>query len=67
MSEEKYHYYDLRHSGYSEKYRSGKICQDCDKEAGTAWTDYWCPECDIKRKKRIDNSLSECMESLNKL
>ena len=48
---------DLRHGGYSEKYRSGLKCYECGKPAGTAWTEYWCPECDIERKERITKSL----------
>jgi len=53
----KYETNDLRHDGYSKKHRSGKKCVECGEPAGTAWTPYWCPKCDIERKSRISASL----------
>ena len=60
-----YHYYDLRHEGYSEKYRSGQICVEhgCNEQAGTAWTPYWCPKHDIERKKRITRQMKNILDN----
>ncbi len=56
---------DVRHNGYSEKYRSGTKCLECDEPAGTAWTPHWCPKCDIKRKRQISDSLASMLSNLN--
>jgi|LSQX01.3.fsa_nt_gb hypothetical protein len=38
----------------SAKYHTGKKCieHNCNNPAGTAWSPYWCVDCNIKR---IDN------------
>lgn len=37
---------------------SGRDCvEDCGAEAGTWWTPYWCPDCDVIRLDRITRQL----------
>lgn len=52
-------YKDPNHPGNSSKYKTGKKCIDCNKEAGTQWSELWCFECNVKRidkiNKRLDN------------
>ena len=49
-------YNDRNDPGNGAKYRTGKKCieEGCDNPAGTAWSPYWCVECNIKRIDRID-------------
>lgn len=50
---------DPSHPGNSEKYHTGKPCYEagCNRPAGTAWSPYWCFECNVERMKRIGASL----------
>ena len=45
----------------SAEFLSGLRCyeKDCENEAGTAWSPYFCVDCNIKRMKRIDKNLKE--------
>ena len=36
-------------------------CIDCNNEAGTKWTSYWCEDCDAIRRARIEASLTEML------
>lgn len=40
-------------------YLSGLVCieRGCKKPAGTAWSPYWCQECNAKRIRRITANL----------
>jgi hypothetical protein len=40
---------------------SGRACYDCGAPAGTLWTQYWCPPCDVTRQDRIEASLREIL------
>ncbi len=44
-------YEDPQHEGNSDKYHTGKLCaeQGCSKLAGTAWSPFWCFDCNVKR------------------
>lgn len=52
---------DPNHLGNSEKYHTCKECVeiDCHNPAGTAWSPYWCFECNVKRIKRILQQLDD--------
>ena len=52
-------YEDPDHPFNGPIYRVGKRCieEDCANEAGTGWSKYWCPECNAKRMKCIDNQM----------
>jgi len=58
-------YNDRECEGNSEKYHTGKVCIEhgCNNPAGTAWSPYWCVECNIKRMDGITKSLEKIMES----
>lgn len=50
---------DPNHEGNSEKYHTGKICitEGCENPAGTAWSPFWCFECNVERMKRVSRQL----------
>ncbi len=38
---------------------SGRPCAEgCGRQAGTPWSDLWCPECDVVRLDRVSEGLS---------
>lgn len=49
-------YNDITHKGNSKKYHTGKECikLGCNKLAGTAWSPFWCFECNVKRIDKIN-------------
>lgn len=54
-------YQDPNNKGNSPKHHTGKKCvgdmgvvKKCDKPAGTAWSPYWCFECNVIRMDKID-------------
>ena len=48
-------YQDPNNKGNSSKYHTGKLCiEGCGRPAGTAWSPYWCFECNVKRMDRIN-------------
>lgn len=53
-------YRDKDHPGNGDSYKTGKPCitPGCNNPAGTAWSPYWCVECNIKRMDRISKSLT---------
>ena len=55
---------DPGHRGNSSKYHTGEECieDDCSNPAGTAWSPWWCFECNVKRIKRIDTQLTGLIE-----
>jgi len=58
-------YDDPNDEGNSEKYHTGKLCIECGKRpAGTAWSPYFCFECNVKRIKRIDEQLKQIKKKL---
>ena len=52
-------YNDPDDPGNGPKYHTGKPCIEagCDKPAGTAWSTFWCFECNVKRIDRITRNL----------
>ena len=49
------HYKNIEDEGNSKKYHTGKLCiEGCGRPAGTAWSPYWCFECNVKRMNRIN-------------
>jgi hypothetical protein len=52
-------YNDKECEGNSAKYHTGKKCieTNCNNPAGTAWSPYWCVDCNIKRIDRITKQL----------
>lgn len=51
---------DKNHEGNSKKYHTGKQCieKGCNKPAGTAWSPYWCFDCNVERMRRIESQLT---------
>jgi hypothetical protein len=47
---------------------SGYVCDTdgCGAEAGTWWTPYWCPDCDVDRLSRISAELDAMLTSLHR-
>jgi len=56
---------DPNDEGNSSRYHTGKECveAECHNPAGTAWSPYWCFECNVKRMKGIAKSLQEISDS----
>lgn len=54
-------YNDINCEENSPKYHTGKKCieKGCNNPAGTAWSPYWCVDCNIKRMDRITAQLEE--------
>ena len=51
-------YDDKNDDGNGPKYHTGKKCIDgCGRPAGTAWSDYWCFECNVDRMRKINENL----------
>lgn len=42
---------------------SGRTCieRGCDNPAGTPWSPYWCPACDVARLDRISANLEDIL------
>lgn len=60
-------YEDPNHEGNSSKYHTGKKCiNGCGRPAGTAWSPYWCFECNVERMRRIGNQLRDAIERFEK-
>jgi hypothetical protein len=57
---------DSNHRGNSSIYHTGKKCieQECKKPAGTAWSPYYCFDCNVKRIKRIDSQLKNILRGM---
>jgi len=51
--------------GNSAKYHTGKPCieKGCSRPAGTAWSPYWCKECNVVRMDRISRQLNDLCKS----
>jgi len=58
---------DPENVGNSPKYHTGKKCieKGCNKPAGTAWSPFWCFECNVKRMKRIAQQLENLLTNRN--
>jgi len=54
---------DPTSDGNSKRHRTGKKCIECDNPAGTAWSRWWCFECNVKRMRRINASLDSIARS----
>jgi hypothetical protein len=41
-------------------YHTGEECveKDCERPAGTAWSPFWCFECNVERMHRISGQLN---------
>ena len=39
---------------------------DCQNEAGTPWTDLWCPRCDALRRAEIGRTLEEILRDMDR-
>ncbi len=60
-------YENPEHPFNSQRYHSGFRCAgyardvECDTKAGTAWSPYFCQECNAKRIRRISRCLSDIL------
>jgi hypothetical protein len=56
-------YKDPHDEGNSAKYHAGKECieEGCSKPAGTAWSPYWCFECNVKRIERVNKGFARAL------
>lgn len=54
-------YNDRECEGNSSKYHTGSKCIEsgCNNPAGTAWSPYWCVDCNIKRMDHITKQFDE--------
>ena len=57
---------DPEHPGNGPEHRTGEPCATpgCYRPAGTAWSPYWCFECNVERIRRIAGQLDEAVERL---
>lgn len=55
---------DPNHPGNSTDHHTGLQCieKGCEKPAGTAWSPYWCFDCNVERMRRIERQLKAIME-----
>lgn len=61
-------YDDPKHEGNSPKYHTGKLCiEGCGRPAGTAWSPYWCFECNVKRINRINGQMESIKASFTEV
>jgi len=59
-------YNDPCDAGNSSKYHTGKVCVECgESPAGTAWSPYYCFECNVERIDRINVSLQEIADGMS--
>jgi hypothetical protein len=49
------------------EYHTGKACIEpgCKRQAGTAWSPYWCQPCNAERMNRISQSLNGMLKEMN--
>lgn len=61
-------YADPAHAWNGASYHTGKPCiEKCGRPAGTAWSPYWCQQCNTERMDRIGKFLrSEVAATLTK-
>ena len=61
-------YQDPTDKGNSAKYHTGKPCVEagCNNAAGTAWSPYWCFECNVKRIDGINKSFDKMLAAFEK-
>jgi len=58
---------DPEHELNGMKYHTGKMCVcGCGRKAGTAWSPYFCFECNVKRMKKIDCQIKTILFDLRK-
>lgn len=57
-------YQDPKHPYNGSEYHTGKECIEpgCHNPAGTAWSPFWCFDCNVKRIDRISRQLDEIAE-----
>lgn len=56
-------YDDPKHKGNSSEYHTGKMCVcGCGRPAGTAWSKYYCFECNVARINNITESLENIVQ-----
>jgi hypothetical protein len=59
-------YDDPNHEGNSAKYHTGKLCiEGCGRPAGTAWSPYWCFECNVERINRINEQFEQITKAFS--
>jgi len=60
-------YNDKECEGNSQKYHTGEKCIElgCNNPAGTAWSPYWCMDCNIKRMDKISKQFEDMVEKFN--
>lgn len=57
---------DPNNEGNTAKYHTGKPCvEGCGRPAGTAWSKFWCFECNVARMKGIENSMVDILATLD--
>jgi len=59
MTDARDNYLNPDSEGNNPRYRTGKLCvtEGCSQPAGTAWSENYCFNCNIKRMQRIDGLL----------
>jgi hypothetical protein len=62
-------YDDPNDPGNSEKYHTGESCitDGCENPAGTAWSPYWCFECNVQRINRISRQLEDMTQKIERM
>jgi len=58
-------YRDPENDANGPEHHTGGPCIEsgCDRQAGTAWSPYWCQPCNAERMDRISRNLSEIADS----
>jgi len=61
-------YNDRTCEGNSAKHHTGKICIEpgCNNPAGTAWSPYWCVDCNIERINLVTKQMEDLLNNMRK-
>ena len=58
-------YQDPKHEGNHSRHNTGLPCIEsgCKRPAGTAWSPYWCFECNVKRMDHVCKQMGDMLKN----
>ncbi len=62
-------YADPEHDGNSSRHQTGKRCitKGCEQPAGTAWSLFWCRDCNAKRMDRVSQGFASISKKFDEM